>query len=149
MCIENKPLKNWIKKLKEKEENQNKVVGKPPASHLFQGLIDLNTLAGGKNRDVEDKFDGKIPEENFMTEYTEETLVDILNQQNELVELLWKNDKSKHLANRILFIFDDLVGSTLFGSARQNPFKMFNTNHRHYSASILMVSQAFKEVSSF
>jgi len=36
---------------------------------------------------------------------------------------------------------DDLVGSKLFSGKRNNPFKMLNTNHRHYSASILMCSQ--------
>jgi hypothetical protein len=59
---------------------------------------------------------------------------------------LKKYKKSKHTANRILFIFDDLVGSQLFSNARGNIFKKLNSNHRHYSASILMVTQAYKEI---
>lgn len=63
-----------------------------------------------------------------------------------MVKLLKSHEKSKHMANRILFIFDDLVGSTLFNNSRDSPFKRLNTNHRHYSASILMVTQAYKEI---
>jgi len=59
---------------------------------------------------------------------------------------LKKYKKSKHLANRILIIFDDLVGSSLFSGSRSNPFKKLNTTHRHYSCSMLMVSQGYKEI---
>ena len=45
------------------------------------------------------------------------------------------------------------MGSSLFNGKKDNPFKMLNTNHRysflltrHYSVSLLMVSQAFKEI---
>ena len=102
----------------------------------FQGLVE------GKCSN----FDGKIPEECFYEDYTDEDLMSILDEQNAIIKLLKKHGKSKYLANRILFIFDDLVGSVLFGGARQNPFKIFNTRHRHYSASILMVSQGYKEI---
>jgi hypothetical protein len=50
------------------------------------------------------------------------------------------------ILHRILLIFDDLVGSTLFNNARQNVFKGFNTRHRHYSCSMLMVSQGYREI---
>jgi hypothetical protein len=43
-------------------------------------------------------------------------------------------------------IFDDLVGSALFSNAKDNLFKGFNTRHRHFSASVLMVSQGYKEI---
>ena len=46
----------------------------------------------------------------------------------------------------MLIIFDDLVGSSLFSNAKKNPFKILNSNHRHYSASLLMVTQAYKEI---
>jgi len=38
-------------------------------------------------------------------------------------------------------VFDDLVGSSLFSAKKDNPFKKLNSNHRHYSASLLMVTQ--------
>lgn len=70
----------------------------------------------------------------------------IANEQMKMVELLKKYNKSKHLANRVLIIFDDLVGSSLFGNQRNNFFKGLNTRHRHYSFSMIMVSQGYKEI---
>jgi hypothetical protein len=67
-------------------------------------------------------------------------------QQQLLIDTMKKFGKTKHIANRILIVFDDLVGSSLFSGGKQNPFKILNTNHRHYSTSILMVSQAYKEI---
>lgn len=94
----------------------------------------------------EKEFDPKVPEENFIAEYDSETLRDIMLNQMAMVRYLKKMKQSKHLANRVLIIFDDLVGSTLFSNARDNPFKMFNTNHRHYSFSAIMVTQAYREI---
>lgn len=90
--------------------------------------------------------DGYIPEDCFYSDYDEDTLKEIMDEQLKMVRLLKAKGKSKHLANRILIIFDDLVGSSLFNGKKDNPFKMLNTNHRHYSASLLMVSQAYKEI---
>lgn len=91
-------------------------------------------------------FDPHIPPGMFMTEYDEDTLRQIMDDQMEQIEAIEGMGGTKHLANRILFIFDDLVGSNLFSGTRRSPFKMLNTNHRHHSASILMVSQAYKEI---
>lgn len=148
LLVENKPLRFWLKQQHEKEAQyrNNVIVGDPPATDALAGLLDVNLLAGGKERDKDDKFDGHIPEENFISEYDESTLVDILTKQNKVIDILHERGKPKHLANRCLFIFDDLVGSDLYGHDRKNPFKMFNTNHRHLSSSILMVSQAYKEI---
>jgi hypothetical protein len=100
----------------------------------------------GKIPDIDDEHDPLIPEENFLTDYSEENLQAILDEQQELIEWLKSVGKSKHLANRLLIIFDDLVGSNLFSNNRQNAFKMLNTRHRHFSTSLMMVSQAFKEI---
>lgn len=88
----------------------------------------------------------QIPEDQFMTEYDADTLWNMMTEQMEMIEKLKAMGGSKYISNRWLIIFDDLVGSTLFSNARRSPFKMLNTNHRHYNASILMVSQAYKEV---
>ena len=86
-----------------------------------------------------------IPEENFFHQYTEETLDTILARQKQIIDVLKKFDEPKYLADRVLLIFDDLVGSALFSGARDNLFKGkffiqrfflllgFNTRHRHYS----------------
>ncbi len=102
----------------------------------FDGLVD----------EYDPDFDGKIGEDCFMEDYSEESLRDIYTKQMTLVKLLKKHGKTKHLANRLLILFDDLVGSQLFSNARSNIFKGFNTRHRHYSCSMLMVSQSYKEI---
>lgn len=132
---DNKPLKDWIKKMEKKKDEEFKIVAKPSPESAFEGLISTAPL-----------IDKRIPEENFFSDYDEEGLRSIMEEQMMIVRLLKEHGKSKHLANRVLMIFDDLVGSTLFSNARQNAFKMLNTNHRHYSASIFMVSQAYKEI---
>lgn len=122
-----------MEKLKNKNQPEpNRVVDPPPAAHEIEEYV----------KEDDDEFDGKIPEENFMSEYDESTLAGIMDEQMIIVRTLKKYGKTKHLANRILIVFDDLVGSSLFSGKKDNPFKRLNTNHRHYSISMLMVTQA-------
>ncbi len=69
------------------------------------------------------KFDPKIPKEFLIDDYDEDILRDVMEDQEKMIEYLEHAGKSKHLANRILFICDDLVGSSLFGNNRDNLFK--------------------------
>jgi hypothetical protein len=138
LLIQNKPLKKWIEDLKNKNApEKNPVVDPPPPGAELEEYV---------KKDDDDDFDGKIPEENFKSEYDETTLSDIMDEQMMMVRTLKKYGKTKHLANRILIVFDDLVGSSLFSGKKDNPFKRLNTNHRHYSVSMLMVTQAYKEI---
>lgn len=68
---------------------------------------DDNPVVEGPKMEVDlPKFeDGYIPEECFYTDYDEETLSAIMEEQLKMVRLLKSKGKSKHLANRILFIF--------------------------------------------
>jgi len=131
---ENKALKNWIKDLSQKYDD-NAVVQPAPPGRELEGLVNQKPST-----------DGRIPEDCFFTEYNESVLAEIMEEQMKVVKLLKKHDMTKHLANRILIVFDDLVGSSLFSGRKDNPFKKLNTNHRHYSISILMVTQAYKEI---
>ena len=134
LLTDNVALKKWLNSLEEEME-ENTVVEKRKKGHALQGLVNPNPL-----------LDKKVPEENFHVVYDEAVLKDMVDEQMTMVTMLKKFGKSKHLANRALFIFDDLVGSTLFSAARDNIFKGFNTRHRHASASIIMVTQAYKEI---
>lgn len=147
LLAENKELKKIIAKAKKKEAksilNPN---GKRPQDENVpydppRFLKDL-----GDEEVSYKKFDGKIPDEFFMAEYSGEDLDKIVDQQQEMVEFLEENGYTKHKADRLLFIFDDMVGSNLFTSKRQDPFKKLNTKHRHLSASILMVTQGHMEI---
>lgn len=135
LLIQNKPLLKFVKRLKEKDLGFV-VVEPPPASKELEEMVE----------EYDDDFDGRIPEENFFTEYDEDTLVSIMDEQKAIITALKAHKKTKHLANRILIVFDDLVGSHLFSGKKDNPFKRLNTNHRHYSISMLMVTQAYKEI---
>lgn len=117
------------------EKNKKSVVDNKRLGTELAGLVNKTPMV-----------DFTIPEECFFSDYDADTLQTVMDEQMAIVKLLKKHGQSKHMANRLLVIFDDLVGSTLFSNARGNPFKMLNTNHRHYSASLLMVSQAYKEI---
>ena len=130
LLIENKPLQKWVESLKNKDV-KNRVVDPPPPGADFEEYAKKDS-----------DFDGRIPEDCFMSEYDEATLANIMDEQMSIVTALKHHGKTKHLANRILIVFDDLVGSSLFSGKKDNPFKRLNTNHRHYSISMLMVTQA-------
>lgn len=131
LLCENKPLKKWILD-QSKARKEDQIVQSAPIGHELEGLVNM--------RDID--HDGLIPEKCFVQEYDQDMLREVVAEQMKVCELLSKHGKTKHLANRILLIFDDLVGSNLFSNAKDNPFKMLNANHRHASMSILMVSQA-------
>jgi len=139
---ENKKLTKALANIKAKaakKKGDNPIVGDPPKQ--FEELIDT-AISERKSG----KFDAKIPEACFMADYTDADLKEIVDEQNKVIAFLKVHGYSKHTANKICFIFDDLVGSDLFSNARKSPFKMLNTNHRHLSATLLMISQAFTEI---
>lgn len=137
LLVENTQLKSWAKKLLEREKNKNEIVESRPAS---KGLLE----AIAKPR--KEPWTGRIPESCFYTEYNEADLVQIFDQQQALIDFLKEHKQPKFLANRIMLLFDDMVGSSLFSGTRANFFKKLNSNHRHWSTSIMMVSQGYKEI---
>lgn len=138
LLVNNHALKKAYEIINEKKKNQTSIVGERPST-LMQ---DIRTAP----EPVKKSFTGRIPEECFITEYDQSTLLGIINKQQTIVEFLDEHGFTKHTADRILIIFDDLVGSSLFSNRRNDPFKRLNTNHRHSSVSILMVSQAYREI---
>jgi len=144
LLLENLPLKKFLKNLEKKKEKADFVQNRPKNTPI-DGTTSVDVVSG-KAEEKNTHFNAEIPEDCFLEEYNEEDLDNILGQQQKMVDLLSAHGKSKHLANRMLLIFDDLVGSNLFNNKRGNPFKKLNTNHRHYSVSILEVSQAYKEI---
>jgi len=131
---ENIDLKNWLQK-KNNERKVNIIVGEPGMSSDRKKKEDRN-------------FDGRIPSDMMKEEYDEELLQSLMDEQLEQVAKIEELGGTQHLANRILFIFDDLVGSNLFNNRRRNAFKKLNAMCRHHSISIIMVTQAYKEIQS-
>lgn len=132
LLVENLPLKKFIKELKRKNtQKQHEIVQTPVGQ-----IPDIK----------EEEFSPYIPEEHFYDDYDDDTFRTIMEEQKALIKLLKKHGQPKYLANRILVIFDDLVGSALFSGKRGSYFKGVNTRHRHYSASFMMVTQGYKEI---
>lgn len=132
----------------EEEEDEE---GGPEFSHLMANVYHnpyINFGAGSTaSRSGQDKkFTGKIPLDHFKTEYDEDDLREIMKKQMAQIKKASKMGHSKHICNRILFVFDDMVGSSLFSGMRANPFKTLNANLRHHSASLLMITQSYKEI---
>lgn len=119
-----------IKFLNKRGMKTNEIVGKP-------GMV---------VEKLKKKHDPVIPKECLINRYDEDTLKKLLDDQLAQISALSEMGKNKYLANRILLIFDDLVGSALFSAKSDNFFTGFNTRHRHYSASIMMVTQAYKAI---
>jgi len=134
LIIENMPLKKWLRDQAKKRE-EDAIVQQAPISHELEGLVNQR-----------EKFTGKIPEDHFFHQYDDSKFMEIMEEQMTMIKALKKYNQPKYLANRILIIFDDLVGSSLFSGSRGSYFKGVNTRHRHYSASFLMVSQGYKEI---
>lgn len=111
-----------------------------------KGIVERSTGNASELQKIVDKIEEHTPEigeENFYEDYDDDTFMAIMKEQRDMVKFLKEHDYPKYLADRLLVIFDDLVGSDLF---RSKFFKGFNTRHRHYSASMIMVSQSYKEI---
>lgn len=143
LLLRNDPLIAFLKDEQEKELKK-RMVDMPIVEPVENEHNESELLE--KYAPTYESFDGLIPEENFVHEYSSDLLLDTLAQQDCVIKYLKDHGKTKYLADRILFIFDDMVGSSLFSNERRNPFKMLNANHRHKSASIIMVTQAYMEI---
>jgi hypothetical protein len=117
------------------KKNEVKIVENPPLSSELDALVQ-------EKKD----FTGMIPAEHYFDSYNDDKFREIMEEQMSMIKLLKKHNQPKYLANRILIIFDDLVGSSLFAGSRGSYFKGINTRHRHYSSSFIMVSQGYKEI---
>lgn len=135
LLLENRPLKAWKKAMMEKEARANPIVSPAPVSSKLD-LID-----------EDEPFQEQIPEKCFFHGNEVVGAVrKILDTNKEIVDLLDEHGKFKTLADRILLICDDQVGSDLFVGPLKKYFVGANTRHRHFSASIIIVSQGYKEI---
>lgn len=94
------------------KKKKDSIVQAAPIGGELEGLVNAR-----------EKFTGHIPEEHFFNDYDDGTFRDIMEEQMALIKMLKKHGETKYLANRILIIFDDLVGSSLFAGSRGSYFK--------------------------
>ena len=132
VLVENKPLKKWV-------ANASK-----PTKEIVQPLP------------IDNRFDLVLEKEGFSPKIGDENVYHgtavvgairkLLDDNKKVVDLLDEFGQMKTLADRILLICDDQVGSDLFVGPLKKYFVGANTRHRHHSASIIMVSQGYKEI---
>lgn len=91
-------------------------------------------------------FTGIIPTTNCYTHYDEATLQHIISYQELQIEYLQAKKRSKKDSDRVLLVFDDALGldNSLF--KRNSLFSKLNTMNRHLNISIIVVSQAYKQI---
>ena len=108
-----------------------------------------------KEKEEQKGFNGMMDETCFHTRYTQDTLQQLIDEQNAMNLLVQKKladggqnkAKAKYYLDRQLWIFDDQVGSTLFKmSNNENAFNKLATSSRHLSCSWIVVSQAYKAI---
>lgn len=123
---ENVALKEWIKK--QKENHQEIVGGRVPTIE-----------------EEEDAFSPYLTEANFFDSYDSDKFQAQLAEQDTVIAMLDAHDQDKSMADMVLNIFDDLVGSHMFRGNKGNDFTIAMTRHRHHSLSAIIVTQAYKE----
>jgi len=95
-------------------------------------------------------FDGKIPLDSFIEDM--DKLPGLMKKQNEIVEKLhelgYETDEIRYkLLDRILLIEDDMAGLYRQGSTN-NPLANLLFKQRHFNASMIKVTQAYKAMPS-
>jgi len=98
----------------------------------------------------EEKFDGALDKDDMFMDI--DKIFPILEEQQGTIEFLKEYleqekrdvDEAKYLADRLLIILDDQAGR--FDSGVNTPLNNFVIRHRHYSASVIIVTQAYKAI---
>lgn len=113
-------------------------------------LIHANEMEQAKNRNEGEKFDGRLQDDDMFMDI--ERIFPILEEQQSTIEFLKDYleqekrdvDEAKYLADRLLIILDDQAGR--FDAGTNTPLNNFVIRHRHYSASVIIVTQAYKAI---
>jgi hypothetical protein len=116
------------------------------ATHKKKWKLVFKNQMDEEQKPDENKFDGKIDEDDMFS--SQQGIFPIIEHQQNVIEFLKENDHKKDfkvLLDRVLIIFDDQAG--LFKmSGGQNPLTNYFLKHRHYSTSVIFVTQAYKAI---
>lgn len=96
--------------------------------------------------DDADKFDGRIDEKDMFSQQSK--IFPVIEEQNAMIEFLKDQNygtKSKFIIDRTLIVLDDQAGLFKMSNS-QNPLVNFVLKHRHYSTSVIFVTQAYKAI---
>lgn len=135
LLARNHKLEETLQALKKIEDYSNTLVARPAKSGLLQQLID-----------EQGAFDPKIAPEDYVEESVDRTMERVMDKNRDMIDFLSEKGYPKYIANRLLVIADDQVGSDIFRGDRKHDFISRNTRHRHYGTSIMIVTQGYKEI---
>lgn len=88
-----------------------------------------------------------MQESDFNDEYDDAMLDNIMERQDRIAKHVKRRKlpMADHMP-RLLWVFDDMVGSGLFNQRRNNAFKRLTVRRRHFYSSLICVTQAYKEI---
>jgi len=123
----------------------NKEAVKPIGKVVFK---DHDAMLKGKDKEGkdEDKFDGKIPEDDFFSDLDQ--VPEKIGEQQAIIKKLHElgyDENAKYIADRLLVILDDQAGMFKGGNTN-NPMVNYVIKHRHSSSSVIIVTQAYKAI---
>lgn len=142
--LENDPKWELVK------ETKHVVAQNKKLDHIMNGTQSKGNktwkIVDPEPKERKEKFEGYVYENDFFSDQT--GIFPIIEEQKTVIEYLRDNDHSKDakfIIDRILIVLDDQAG--LFRmSNNQNPMVNFVLKHRHYSTSIIIVTQAYKAI---
>lgn len=127
-------------------DSSKKSVETEHPNHLYMPVsVENNEKKDKVTKDENVK--NNIKKENCFEEYSEETLMSLMEKQDKYVKECEKGNLNlvKNVP-RTCWVFDDMVGSGLFNQRRDNAFKKLTVRRRHFYSSLIGVTQAYKEI---
>lgn len=120
--------------------------GRKPRSKIKKVVFSAEKPLEKQLEEIEDKFEGLIPEEDFFSDLN--LVIEKIAEQQKIIKNL--HDKghekdAKFIADRMLVVLDDQAGMFKGGNVN-NPMVNYVIKHRHASSSVIIVTQAYKAI---
>jgi hypothetical protein len=133
------------KRLEEIANGRSKNGVKPVSKVVFKDEPALMKQSKA-DEEKEDKFDGKIPDDDFFSDLDQ--VPEKIGEQQAIIKRLHElgyDENAKYIADRVLVILDDQAGMFKGGNTN-NPMVNYVIKHRHSSSSVIIVTQAYKAI---
>lgn len=120
--------------------------GRKPKSKVKKVIFSSEKPLEKQLEEIDDKFDGIIPEEDFFSDLN--LVIEKISEQQKIIKDLHEkgHDKdAKFIADRMLVVLDDQAGMFKGGNVN-NPMVNYVIKHRHASSSVIIVTQAYKAI---
>lgn len=137
-----KDTRNVLQRNKRLEEIED---GRKPKAKIKKVVFSAEKPLEKQLEEIEEPWDGKIPEEDFFSDLSE-VPVRIKEQQDLIEKLRQKGHKdAKFIADRMLVVLDDQAGMFKGGNTN-NPMVNYVIKHRHANSSVIIVTQAYRAI---